>query len=103
MLVRPLESTPCFKMRPITDVDVALIQERLQHLGLTRLNKDTTHQAVDVRAQERSFHPIRNYLTALAWDGTPRLKDWLVVNLGAERTVYNEKIGVMFLVAMVAR
>src|SRR5205823_6384750 len=68
MLVRPLDSEPDFTMRPVTDVDVTLLQERLQYLGLTRLSKDITHQAVDARAEELSFHPVRDYLTTLTWD-----------------------------------
>src|SRR5271167_3264850 len=60
--------------RPVTDGDVSQLQEWLQHAGLPKIGRETTHQAVDQRAQERSFHPIRDYLGALAWDGTPRVE-----------------------------
>src|SRR5690348_13439053 len=84
--------------RPVTDVDVGQLQEWLQLGGLERLAKDTTHQAVDVRAYEHAYHPVRNYLTDLTWDGTPRLAGWLATYLGAEDTPYTEGIGRMFLV-----
>ena len=48
----------------------------------------TTHQAVDQRAQECAFHPVREYLSGLTWDHTPRLHNWLVVYLGAELSDY---------------
>ena len=70
---------------------------------MEKVGKDTVHQAVDLRADERRFHPIRDYLDALRWDGTPRLASWLVTYLGCEDSEYHRGIGCMFLVAMVAR
>jgi predicted P-loop ATPase len=92
-----------FHPRPIRDHDVTALQEALQLAGLERLTKDVVHQAVDLRAMERAFHPVKDYLTALTWDNTPRLKTWLHTYLGAENTDYANGIGTMFLVAMVAR
>ena len=89
--------------RPARDTDVSRLQEWLQHAGLPKIGKDTTHQAVDLRAQEAAFHPVRDYLSALTWDGTVRLDDWLATYLGAEETPYAAGIGAMFMVAMVAR
>ena len=103
VLMKMLEKKAAFTPRPVTDVDVGIVQERLQQLGLQRLSKDVTHQAVDMRAHERSFHPVRDYLNALAWDGTMRLKDFLPVYFGTETTTYTQTIGSMFLVSMVAR
>ena len=89
--------------RPARDTDVSRLQEWLQHAGLPKIGKDTTHQAVDLRAQEAAFHPVRDYLSALTWDGTARLDTWLTTYLGAEWTPYAAGIGAMFMVAMVAR
>jgi len=91
--------------RPVADTDASLAQEWLQRNGLRRLGKDTTHQAVDLRAQERRFHPVRDYLNALRWDGKPRLGRWLTYYLGAEEQSgeYLARIGTLFFVAMVAR
>jgi predicted P-loop ATPase len=103
MLMYPIENKNSFKPRPVTDVDVGNVRERLQHLGLARVGKDVVHQAIDVRAHERSFHPVRDYLQGLNWDGTERLRGFLSQYLGAERSVYTEEIGRMFLISMVAR
>jgi predicted P-loop ATPase len=91
--------------RPVRDDDVTALQELLQRDGFEKVGKDIAHQAADLRARERSFHPVRNYLAPLEalWDQTPRLKSWLSVYLGAEENAYHEKIGTMFLVMMVAR
>ena len=89
--------------RPVIDVDMTAIQEYLQLNGLTRVVKDTVHQAVDLRAREQSFHPVRDYLNPLRWDGTKRVGQWLTTYLGAKETEYTRAIGRMFLVATVAR
>jgi predicted P-loop ATPase len=96
------ESGP-FPPRPVRDADVTALQELLQASGLEKVGKDTVHQAVDLRAHENTFHPVRIYLGALEWDGTPHLATWLNAHLGAEDTEYHRRIGCMFLVAMVAR
>jgi predicted P-loop ATPase len=103
MLMQPLDNEIDFEPRPVTDVDVGLVQEQLQHAGLKRLAKDVVHQAVDIRAHECSFHPVRDYLERLSWDRTPRLAKLLPTYLGAEPSPYVENIGKMFLISMVAR
>ena len=92
-----------FQARTVHDEDVSRLQEFLQTAGLQTLGKDVTHQAVDLRAGERSYHPVRDYLDSLRWDGTPRLALWLSRYLGAADNDYHRSIGQMFLISMVAR
>jgi predicted P-loop ATPase len=104
MLVRPLiDKGLKFKSRPVTDIDVSSLQEWLQLAGLINIGKETAHQAVDLRARECAFHPVRDYLAGLKWDGTPRVNGWLASYLGAERSPYTDRVGRMFLISMVAR
>jgi predicted P-loop ATPase len=103
MLMQPLQGENDFKPRPLTDVDVGIMQEELQRQGLKRIGKDAMHQAVDVRAHERRFHPVRDYLDGLEWDGTERLSRLFPTYFGTEPGKYAEAIGRMFLIAMVAR
>ena len=104
VLLRPLfADEPNFKPRPVTDIDVTAVQIHLQWYGFLRLGKDNTHQAVDKCARENSFHPIRDYLNGLEWDGVERLPEWLHAYTGAELSDYTRGIGTMFLIGMVAR
>lgn len=54
-------------------------------------------------AREHSFHPIRDYLKSLHWDGEPRVDSWLSVYLGATQSAYLASIGRMWLISAVAR
>jgi predicted P-loop ATPase len=108
ILLRPVPSlnldTAIEEMpRPVQDTDVTAIQELMQLAGLCRVSKDVIHQAVDLRAKERAFHPVRDYLGNLKWDDTPRLDTWLTKYLGVQDSEYVQKIGKMFLLATVAR
>jgi predicted P-loop ATPase len=104
ILMRPIVPDDLnFTQHPITDVDVTALQERLQLAGLRNIAKETTQQGVALRAHECAFHPVRDWLDSLKWDGTPRLAFWLSTYLGAQPTPYSEAIGRMFLISMVAR
>jgi predicted P-loop ATPase len=87
----------------ITDADVIRLQERFQSAGLKRVGKDTMHDAITLHAQDNKFHPVRDYLENLQWDGKERLS-WLFSHyFGTEDTDYARAIGRMFLISMVAR
>jgi predicted P-loop ATPase len=88
---------------PLRDTDITLVQEHLQHCGLTRIGMDAVHQAIEVRANMQRFHPVRDYLDELRWDALPRMENLFPVYFGAEPSNYAARVGSMFLVAMVAR
>jgi len=101
-----MESAPVWRAPysgPVKDEHVIEIQKWMQHNGIPRVGKDVVHDAVRAVAVKNSFHPVRDYLNALTWDGVPRVGNWLADYLGAERTPYSNGIGQMFLIAMVAR
>jgi Virulence-associated protein E len=90
--------------RPLRDADVSDLREYVQHYGFPRISRDISHEAADKRARELSFHPVRQWLDGLIWDGTPRLDGWLARYLGsASNREYLSAIGPMFLISMVAR
>jgi hypothetical protein len=105
ILTRSLDvkEEPHFVPRPAGDIDVGLVQERLQHLGLKRIAKDVVHQAVVVIASENKLHPVRDFLDGLVWDGVERLPKLFPAYFGTEDTAYAQAIGPMFLTSMVAR
>jgi predicted P-loop ATPase len=60
-------------------------------------------RAVQVAARFNPFHPVREYLDALIWDGVPRLETWLITYFHAEDSAYTRAVGPRFLISAVAR
>jgi predicted P-loop ATPase len=88
--------------RPIEDsdlVDVRLILEQHDF----EPNVADVLPAVMRHAKENAFHPVRDYLRSLKWDGTKRLDYWLHLCLGAPDTPFTRIAARKTLIAAVAR
>lgn len=103
-LIAPLPGQVDFiEQCSVTDTHVILLQEHLQEAGLARIGKDVVHDAIDLYASERRFHPVRDYIESLVWDEKPRVNQWTCTYLGTELSNYTSAIGRMFLIQMMAR
>jgi putative DNA primase/helicase len=60
-------------------------------------------EALGVVARERSYHPIRNYLKSLKWDGKERVQNLLTHYYGSEESEYSRAVSQSMLVSAVAR
>lgn len=58
---------------------------------------------IRAEAEENKFHPVREHLDGLVWDGVPRLDDWLSDFIGVDKTLYSMSVSRYFLRGMVAR
>jgi len=87
---------------PWADVDDIRTAEWLQHKGVL-VGSQVAHEAVQAIAAENPFHPVREYLNSLTWDGADRLTGWLSNYLGAASTEYSCAIGARWLISAVAR
>ena len=87
----------------LSDDAVAMI--RAQILETFKFDPKAEHvrDAVTQLCLENSFHPVREMLDTLLWDGVPRLDKWLVTYLGADDTPLNQAIGPIVLIAAVRR
>ena len=93
----------CDGPRILIDDDYTAIQAHIEREYSVHFNPTMTASAVASVARARSYHPIREYLDGLEWDGVPRLDTWLHDFLGAEDSEYTAGVGRLFLVGMVAR
>ena len=68
-----------------------------------RATKDFFITVLRDAARQNPFHPVRDYLDNLEWDGSDQLDNWLVTYGGAEATDYVKAVGKLVLVAAVRR
>ena len=65
---------PCSK--PWRDIDNLRLAEEIQLAGMD-IGDETVFKAVQVVADDRRHHPVREWLSSLKWDGVPRIDKWL--------------------------
>ena len=71
-----------------TDTDDANLRVWLEkNYDIT--GKEKIADALTAVLTRHSYHPIRNYLNGLTWDGTPRLERLIIDYIGAEDTELN--------------
>lgn len=88
--------SPTVAGRPLEDQDTARIREQIElHQppvnGTTlKFGIEDIERAVLQVAHEQRFHPVRDYLKSLVWDGIPRLEGVAEKVLGIARTKMNQ-------------
>lgn len=68
-----------------------------------RTAKDYFSMVLTTVSRENAFHPVRDYLQSLEWDGQERLPGWLTRYLGTEDNEYTRTVGEIVLVAACRR
>ncbi len=89
--------------RELMDSDYTAVSAALARSHGLSFSVQQVSAAVQSVAEENSYHPIRDYLKSLQWDGIPRLEHWLHDFLGAQDNEYTAGVGRLFLIGMVAR
>ena len=100
-IVKPIgyDRSPSSSM---TDTDMKYIRLYLEE------NYDLTSEkkimdAADLAAHQNSYHPVRDYLSSLTWDGTERIRYCLHHFLGAEADEYTFQALRLFLLGAIHR
>lgn len=86
-----------------TDADDSQLRNFIStnYEGLT--GKQLIDDAFTEITQKNAFHPVRDWLEGLKWDGVPRVRRVLIDYLGADDNAYTEEITEKFFKAAVAR
>lgn len=88
----------------VRDVDIVRIKFYCAERFRIEFSSNTINEALIEIADLNRFHPVRDYLNSLEWDGTPRIDTWLKDYAGATAPEpYLSEVSRKFLVAMVKR
>jgi predicted P-loop ATPase len=88
--------------RQWTDRDDVLTANWLQNSEIC-VNEKVAATAIEAVAKDASFHPVKDYLTKLEWDGTKRIENFAAGYLGAEAKPYHAAVSRCLFIAGVAR
>jgi putative DNA primase/helicase len=87
---------------PIKDVDYSGIRNYIESIynisGTLKID-----DSIALEFEKQSFHPIKDYLRALTWDGVPRIDNLLIEYFGADDNLYSREAIRKTLTAAVAR
>ena len=87
----------------LCDEDAVLLRYFLCKSIKVEFAGETIYDAIIIVAHKRHYHPVRNYLNGLKWDGIPRLDHWLIKYGHAADTIYTRHVGRKVLCAAVKR
>lgn len=68
-----------------------------------RLQEKDLKNAIDLAAERQQFHPVRDYLLGLEWDGKKRMDTVFVNYLGATDNAYHREVCRLTMLAAVTR
>lgn len=97
------ETAPGPYPRAWARADVANIAAYVQRVYCPKMRREVVEDAMEAEAARNRFHPVRDYLAGLTWDGVPRIDTWLCTAFGAPGNPYTLSIGAKMLIAAVRR
>lgn len=86
-----------------TDDDAVQCKYYLSDTKKFETGTPMVHEAALVVAKQRIFHPLKEKLDKLVWDGEERIDSWLSVYCGVIATPYTRAVGRKFLIAAIRR
>ena len=89
--------------QPIDDDALTAVALWLDRVYMLRAAPDNLMRALTRVAKEHRFHPVRDWLDGLAWDGTPRVDRLVATYLRGADTPLNRLVAAAWMVGAVAR
>ncbi len=90
------------KPEPLKNVDLSGLRNYIESIyGISAVTK--IEDSLNLEMERNSFHPVREYLNSLSWDGIQRIPELLINYFGAKDNIYTREAITKMLVGAVAR
>lgn len=89
--------------KPFDDNETTRISLWLDRIYMLRIASENLVRAVNHVAMEHPFHPIREWMDGLVWDGTPRVDGLIATYLRGLPSELNTRLSRAWMIAAVAR
>ncbi len=89
--------------KPVDDDEIFMIKRYLLDNQGIDFQRNVLQEAIRSVALYNQFHPVKEYLESLRWDGVKRIGSWLIDYMGVEDNLYTRSVSKKFLLAAVTR
>lgn len=79
------------------------VKEYLADICRFDIDRKIINEAILAIALDSSYHPVKEYLNSIEWDGVERLDTWMIRLMGCEDSIYVREISRKMLCACVKR
>lgn len=97
----------CLDREPLAEERATEVTAQLGYDYGIELSTSLTMECIRAVARRRPFHPVREYLDGLSWDGTPRIHELVWRGFGASPDIRDRALAVLivqkFLLSILAR
>lgn len=94
---------PLMNGKPLIDYNISSLRFQVSREFHFEPEKQYFQEVIEDIAWNNRFHPVKDYLEALQWDGNPRIDTWLIRAAEADDTPYVRAVSSIMLIAGVRR
>ena len=92
-----------FQKEPLTDTNINQFRMMVDRKYQVKFTKDDTLAVMDLVSRRKSFHPIKDAILEIPWDGVQRVESLFIDYLGADDNTYTRAVARKWMAGAIAR
>lgn len=92
-----------FQKEPLTDTNINQFRMMVDRKYQVKFTKDDTLAVMDLVSRRKSFHPIKDAILKIPWDGVQRVESLFIDYLGADDNTYTRAVARKWMAGAIAR
>lgn len=87
----------------LDDRAITGVQQFMTRFYEVDMSGENVQKGIEFYAHRHTFHPVKDYLASLVWDGQPRIDNWIIKYCNVSPSRYHKAVGRNVLLSAVAR